>query len=236
MMAAAELARGSLEEAERQLALAIERSASVPADRRGRLEVVLTVLQLYLARQRGDLSAVAEAADRFLAAVDMPDEPQLSLGEDLRALTLISLGIVELWAFRFKDANQHLGQGGACTRTIERPDLELTALAHGAELAALRSYSRSTAKQAGDRPGPTARLERRAVRRRGLHGARRSDGLPGEAGGGGSAVARARRAHPTTSTSNQAVGMHLHYARGGLEMARRRWRGRDRRFLAAPGS
>jgi LuxR family maltose regulon positive regulatory protein len=100
LTAAAELARGSLEEAERQLALAIQRSASVSADRRGRLEVMLTVLRLYLARQRGDLSAVSEAADGLLAAVDTTDEPQLSLGEDLRALTLISLGIAEVWAFR----------------------------------------------------------------------------------------------------------------------------------------
>ena len=81
MMAAAELARGSLEEAERQLTLAIQRSASVPPERRGRLEVVLTVLRLYLARQRGDLPAVAETADRLLAAVDMPDEAQLSWGK-----------------------------------------------------------------------------------------------------------------------------------------------------------
>jgi LuxR family transcriptional regulator, maltose regulon positive regulatory protein len=48
LTAAAELARGSLEEAERQLALAIQRSASVPAAWRERLEVMLTVLRLYL--------------------------------------------------------------------------------------------------------------------------------------------------------------------------------------------
>ena len=65
LTAAAELAAGSLEEAERQLALAVGRSASVPAGRRGRLEVMLTVLRLYLARQRGDLPTVAEAADRL---------------------------------------------------------------------------------------------------------------------------------------------------------------------------
>ena len=58
LTAAAELARGSLEEAARQLALAIQRSVSVPAVRRGRLEVMLTVLRLYLARQRGDLPTV----------------------------------------------------------------------------------------------------------------------------------------------------------------------------------
>jgi len=152
LTAAAELARGSLEEAERQLALAIRRSASVPADRRGRLEIMLTVLRLYLARQRGDLPAVTEAADGLLAAVDTPDEPQLSLGEDLRALTLISLGIAEVWAFRFKDANQHLEQGVALARRIRRPYLEFLALAHGAELAALRSYTRGAqrSKQAID--------------------------------------------------------------------------------------
>jgi len=127
MMAAAELARGSLEEAERQLALASQRSASVPAVRRGRLEVMLTVLRLYLARQRADLPAASEAADGLFAAVEAPDEPQLSLGEDLRALALISLGIAEVWAFRFKDANQHLEQGVALARRISRPYLELTA-------------------------------------------------------------------------------------------------------------
>ena len=82
-------------------------------------------------------------------------------------------------------ANRHLEQGVALARRIGRPYLELTALAHGAELAALPVlYARSVAQQAGDRPGPTARLERRAVRRRRLHGARRRDGLAGAAARG----------------------------------------------------
>ena len=232
MMAAAELARGSLEEAERQLALAIQRSASVPADRRGRLEVVLTVLQLYLARQRGDLSAVAEAADRLLAAVDMPDEPQLSLGEDLRALTLISLGIVELWAFRFKDANQHLEQGVALARRIRRPYLELTALAHGAELAALRSYTRGAqrskqaidlARQHGWSDEPFV-----AVAYTVLGGAMVSQGRLAEGERWLGHAARTLR-----PDVEPAVGMHLHYARGGLEMARGRYADAIAAFLAA---
>src|SRR4029077_802058 len=69
LTAAAELARGSLEEAERQLALANQRSASVSADQRERFKVMLTVLRLLLARQRGDMPALSEAADRLLAAV-----------------------------------------------------------------------------------------------------------------------------------------------------------------------
>ena len=221
MMAAAELARGSLEEAERQLALAIQRSASVPADRRGRLEVVLTVLRLYLARQRGDLPAVAEAADRLLAAVDMPDEAQLSLGEDLRALTLISLGIAEVWAFRFKDASQHLEQGVALARRIRRPYLEFTALAHGAELAALRSYTRGAqrsrqaidlARQHGWSDEPFV-----AVAYTVLGGAMVSQGRLAEGERWLGHAARTLR-----PDVEPAVGMHLHYARGGLEMARGR--------------
>ena len=221
LMAAAELARGSLEEAGRQLALASQRSASVPADRRGRLEVMLTVLRLYLARQRGDLPAVSEAADGLLAAVEAPDGPQLSLGEDLRALTLVNLGIAEVWAFRFKDANQHLEQGVALARRIGRPYLELTGLAHGAELAALRSYTRGAqrskqaielARQHGWSDEPFV-----AVAYTVLGGAMVSQGRLAEGERWLGHAARTLR-----PDVEPAVGMHLHYARGGLEMARGR--------------
>src|SRR5690349_11576851 len=51
-----QLARGSLEEAERYLALATERLASVPGDRRGRSLVVVAVVRVRLARCAGALS------------------------------------------------------------------------------------------------------------------------------------------------------------------------------------
>ena len=182
---------------------------------------MLTVLQLYLARQRGDLPAVAETADRLLAAVDMPDGPLLSLGEDLRALTLISLGIAEVWAFRFKDANQHLEQGVALAHRIARPYLELSALAHGAELAALRSYTRGAqrsrqaidlARQHGWSDEPFV-----AVAYTVLGGAMVSQGRLAEGERWLGHAARTLR-----PDVEPAVGMHLHYARGGLEMARGR--------------
>jgi LuxR family maltose regulon positive regulatory protein len=221
LMAADELTRGSLEEAERQLALATQQSASVPADRRRRFEIVLTVLWLYLARQRGDVSAVAEAADRLLAAVELPDEPQLGLGEDLRALTLISLGIAEVWALRFKDADQHLEQGVALAHRIGRPYLEFIGLAHGSELAALRSYTRGAqrsrqaidlARQHGWSDEPFV-----AVAYTVLGGAMVSQGRLAEAERWLGHAARTLR-----PDVEPAVGMHLHYARGGLEMARGR--------------
>jgi LuxR family transcriptional regulator, maltose regulon positive regulatory protein len=231
LTAAAELARGSLEEAERQLALAVQRSASVPAVRRGRLEVMLTVLRLYLARQRGDLPAVSEAAEGLLAAIDTPGEPQLSLGEDLRALTLISLGVAEVWAFRFKDAEGHLGQGVALARRIGRPYLEFTGLAHASELAALRSYTRGaqrsrTAIDLAQRHGwsdePFVSVAYTV-----LGGAMVSQGRLAEAERWLGHAARTLH-----QEVEPAAGMHLHYARGGLEMAR----GRHADAIAAFGA
>jgi LuxR family transcriptional regulator, maltose regulon positive regulatory protein len=157
----------------------------------------------------------------LLAAVETPGEPQLSLGEDLRALALISLGIAELWAFRFKDANQHLEQGVALARRIRRPYLELTALAHGAELAALRSYTRGAqrskqaidlARQHGWSDEPFV-----AVAYTVLGGAMVSQGKLAEGERWLGHAARTLR-----PDVEPAVGMHLYYARGGLEMARGR--------------
>jgi LuxR family maltose regulon positive regulatory protein len=53
LVAADELARGSLEAAERYLGVAERGSASVPAGRRGQARVLLGVVRLSLARQRG---------------------------------------------------------------------------------------------------------------------------------------------------------------------------------------
>jgi LuxR family transcriptional regulator, maltose regulon positive regulatory protein len=65
LVAADELAHGSLEMSERYLGLAERGSASVPAGRQGQVQVLLGVVRLLLARQRGDLSAVAEEAQRL---------------------------------------------------------------------------------------------------------------------------------------------------------------------------
>ena len=121
-----QLARGSLEEAERCLALATRTLESVPADRRGRAQVVLAVVRMRLARQRGDLAAVAGEAQRLLAPAVSADPAQYDpapaaraeLGGDLRALALIDLGIAEAWTARFDEANRHLDDGIALARQI----------------------------------------------------------------------------------------------------------------------
>jgi LuxR family maltose regulon positive regulatory protein len=139
-MAGDQLALGSLEEAERYLALATREFESLPADRRGRAQVVLAVGRLRLARQRGDVPAVAEQAQQLLAPTGATDAAWLGLGEDLRALALISLGMAELWTARFEDADRHLEQGIGLAHRIGRPFLELTGLAHWAQLVSWWSF------------------------------------------------------------------------------------------------
>jgi LuxR family transcriptional regulator, maltose regulon positive regulatory protein len=138
--AGVEVGRGSLEEAERYVVLATEKLASVPPDQRGRAQVVLAVVRMRLARRRADLPAVAEQAHRLLEPAGAADPARLGLGEDLRALALINLGIAELWTGRFDEADRHLEQGVALAHRIGRPFLEVTGLSSWAQLASWRSF------------------------------------------------------------------------------------------------
>ena len=136
--AAAELMHGSLEEGARYIALAAAGAASVPARRREHFRVTLAVLRLYLARQRGDLRAVAEEVEQLQSAGAL-DVAQPGLGEELRALALISLGIAELWSMRVHEAEAHLERGVALAHRIGRPFLEISGLAHWGVAASFRS-------------------------------------------------------------------------------------------------
>jgi len=139
LAAADELNRGSFEEAERHLARAASELGSVPAQRSGRLQVTLGILRLWLARQRGDVPAVAEEAQRLLAGAADGADP--GLGGERRALALISLGIAETWTRGPAEAERHLEQGVALARQIGRPYLELTGLAYLAQIAVFESFT-----------------------------------------------------------------------------------------------
>jgi LuxR family maltose regulon positive regulatory protein len=228
LLAAGELTRGSLEEAERQLALAARRSGSVPAGRHGRFQVMLTVVRLSLARQRGDLPTAAGEADRLLAAVEAPDVAQLGLGEDLRARALISLGIAELWTARSERAERHLEQGVALARRIGRPYLELTGLAHGARIAIARSYRLGVQRsrqaiELAERHG-WSEEPITGVAHLQLAGAMSAQGRLEEAERWLERAERTFRAEV-----EPAAGMTLQWTRGALELAR----GRPERALDA---
>jgi LuxR family maltose regulon positive regulatory protein len=229
LVAADELAQGSLAEAERYLGLAERGSASVPAGRRGQLQVLLGVVRLLLAQQHGHLPAVAEEARRLQDLAEAPDAVQPGLGEDLHALALTSLGIAEVWAGRFEEAEPHLEQGVALARRIGRPYLEFRGLAHQVTIEIYRSsYARAEERS------------RQAIELAEQHGWTDDPaagtayvmlttvlvwlGRPGEAE---SWVERAERT--VRAEADPAPALAVCYVRGTLELAR----GRDGDALAA---
>jgi LuxR family maltose regulon positive regulatory protein len=211
-----ELARGSLDGAERYLALAAGQLDSAPPGRRDRAQVVLAVARLRLARQRGDLLAVAEQAQPLLEPA-AADPAQRELGEDLRALALISLGITEVWTAGFAAAGRHLEQGTALARRIGRPFLELTALVHWAQLLSWQSFPLGVQRS------------RQAIELAGQHGwtdepvtgiAYSALGMAliavGRLAEGNEALAQAERRIP--AEAEPAAGMRFRYARGLSEL------------------
>ena len=142
--AADELVYGSVEAAARYLGVAERGSASVPDARHGQAQLLLGTARLLLARHRGDLSVVAGEAAWLQATAEAPDAVQRGMGEDLRALALISLGAAEHWATRFAEAEQHLDQGQALAHEIGRPYLEFSGLAYQASAEVFQSFAVAT--------------------------------------------------------------------------------------------
>jgi LuxR family transcriptional regulator, maltose regulon positive regulatory protein len=237
LAAADELARGSLEEAERYLGLAERASASVPDGQRGQFYILLGVVRLLHARQRGDPLTVTEEAERLQAAAEAAEEAaqcdlaptaRAGLGQDLRALALISLGSTAVWTTRFEEAERHLEQGVTLARRIGRPFLEFSGLAYLAEVEIYRSFAR-----AAERSRQTIELARRhgwadepaaGIAYVTLGSVLAWQGRPEEA------EAWIQRAERTVrAEAEPAAGQAVHYVRGMLELAG----GRDADALAA---
>jgi LuxR family transcriptional regulator, maltose regulon positive regulatory protein len=238
LAAADELLRGSLEAAERYLALAGQHSASVPEGRYGQFQVLLGVARLLHARQRGNFQAVAGEARRLQVAAEAPEAAHPRLGEDLCALALISLGSAETSAARSEEAHQHLEQGVALARRVGRPFLEFSGLAELAQTELAGPPARAV-----NLGRPLTRVAERA--RQAIELARRH-GWTGEPAFGiacrvlGVSLAwqaRPEEAEPwvqlgertVTAEAEPAAAGGVCYARGVLELAR----GRDRDALAA---
>src|SRR5215813_1527408 len=223
-----ELARGSLEAAEQYLGLAARGLASVPEGRRGQAQLLVGMVRLLLARQRGDRSAVAKEAGRLQAAAEAPEVARSGLGEELRALALISLGSAEYWAARFEEAGRYLAQGVALARRIGRPYLEFTGLVYAALIEFYGSASRAVehsrqaaelAEQHGWTDEPGAGVASVTVGAVLVWQARLEEAEPW--------IQRAERT--VRAEAEPAVGLAIHHVRGWFELAR----GRDADALAA---
>jgi LuxR family transcriptional regulator, maltose regulon positive regulatory protein len=228
MAAADELAYGSLDAAERYLGRAERGTASVPDARRAQAQLLLGIARLLAVRQRGNLPAAAGQARRLEALAGAPDAAQPALGQDLRALALISLGTTEVWTGCFQEAERHLARGIALAHGIGRPFLECTGLAHLAAVEMFHSYARA------------AETSRHAIELAERHGWA-SDPAAGTAcmvlgtmltwqGRLDEAEPWVRRAeHTLTADAHPATGHVVRYLRGLLELAR----GRDAAAVAA---
>jgi LuxR family transcriptional regulator, maltose regulon positive regulatory protein len=127
--ATVDLVQGRLDEAAAHLAVAETYAETAPPGRQRRLQMAIAALKLSLARRRGNLAGVTEQA-RFLALpVSGQSDEDIALDNDLRAVALYNLGIVEAWAQGLPDAERHLQQGAALAREIGRPYLEVACLA-----------------------------------------------------------------------------------------------------------
>jgi LuxR family maltose regulon positive regulatory protein len=227
--AADELTRGSLEVAERYLDLAERQSQHVPEARRGQTRLLLGVVRLLLARQRGDLSDVAEDAGRLPTLADAADaDARVGLQEELRALALISVGSTLYWTARREEAGEHLERGVALARRIGRPYLEFIGLAYQAAAVLFHSYVRAAA------------YSRRAVELARRHGWTGDPAFGVACGALGTLLAgqgRPDEAEPwiqeaersLTAEAQPAQFLAIRYDRGVLEQAR----GRDAAALAA---
>jgi LuxR family maltose regulon positive regulatory protein len=123
-----DLVQGRLDEAAAHLAVAEAHAEMASAERQRRLRVAIASLKLSLARRRGHLASVIEQV-RFLASpVTGQSDEDIALGNDLRAVALMNLGIVEAWS-GLPDAERHLREGAVLAREIGRPYLEVGCLA-----------------------------------------------------------------------------------------------------------
>jgi len=139
-----ELAYGLVEAAERYLHLAERGMPAIPDTRRDHARLLLGIVALLLARHRGDLPAAAEAAQQLQTLAETPDATPLTLGQDLRALALINLGVTEEWTARSEEAGRHLEQGRVLAHQIGRPYLEFIGLAYHAASEIYRSFVRAS--------------------------------------------------------------------------------------------
>ena len=137
-----ELAHGSLEAAERYLALSQGQLASVSDGQRAQAQLLLEIARLMLARHRGDLFAMTEALARLEELAEASDGAQLALGEDLRALALVGLDR-EYWTGQFSQAEQRIELGRELAHRSGHPFLEFSSLAYQSSSEFFQSFDRA---------------------------------------------------------------------------------------------
>ena len=140
---------GLLDEAADHLQVAKRLAAEAPAGRRRVLDVYVAVIEVELGRRRHDLPKARGALRGLEAAMGATEG--LPVRPEYRALTLMNLGIAELWAGYLDDARQHLEDALSRTPRISRPFIEVGCLAHLALVAVLTGQPLQLALELSER-------------------------------------------------------------------------------------
>jgi len=128
--AIADLDQLHLDRAEAHLDVARAYAATTPPDRQYRLRMAIASLDLLSARLRGHFDGVFEQVGALPSLAAGQSNADVALGNDLRAVALLNLGVTEAWSLRLADSERHLREGAALAREIGRPYLEVACRAH----------------------------------------------------------------------------------------------------------
>ena len=144
VLAADEMASGSLGRAVAAVAAAERGVTAVPPERLRHAELMLDVVRLRLARRRGNLDEVAILAARLLNPRGRAEPwswSAISWWHELRAEALHELGVAELWSTAPAGADRHLREALELARRAGLPYLQVTALGHLAMAGHADSYA-----------------------------------------------------------------------------------------------
>jgi LuxR family transcriptional regulator, maltose regulon positive regulatory protein len=125
-----EMTEGSLDAATAYLALTERHASEVADDRKRRFDLTVAVTRMSLARRRGDFGSVVEKVQALVGPADAGTLSEVELTNEARAVALMNLGMVELWAYRREEAAQHLQQGLELAQRISLPYVETGCLSH----------------------------------------------------------------------------------------------------------
>ena len=145
-----DLFHGRLDSAAAHLAVADSCPTSVPGTSGKRLRAAITLLELVLARRRGDLAEVLRHTHFLDSRPSGDSDEEIALSGDLRIVGLLNLGTVEAWALQRSDAERHLREAADLARAADRPYLEVACLAQLAFAAKLpdAGYCRERCEEA----------------------------------------------------------------------------------------
>ncbi|NEA30597.1 AAA family ATPase [Streptomyces sp. SID13031] len=152
--AIADLDQLHLDQADAHLDVVRAYAATTPPGRQYRLRTAIASLDLLSARLRGNFEGVFEQVDALPSAASGQSTADVAISNDLRALSLLNLGVTEAWSLRLPESEKYLLEGATLARDIGRPYVEVACLAHlgftatGHSFALARQYCENAIEEA----------------------------------------------------------------------------------------